>query len=79
MSDTLSPADRAYCSFPASSLVGRLGTLWHGGPHVYLASREDIFHVKRLLGELPVIAGSTYVGIIGGIEDIRVDVRVIAA
>ncbi len=40
---------------------------WTRGPDVYLASREDIFHVKRLLGELPVVPDSTYVGIIGGL------------
>lgn len=62
-----SATDRACGPRPRSGLVGRMRALWHGGPHVYLASREDIFHVNRLLGELPVKAGSTYVGIIGGL------------
>ncbi len=37
------------------------------GPQVYLASREDIFHVQRLLSRLPVMQDSTYLGIIGGL------------
>ena len=67
MSEIPTPAGRAHRPFPMSNLLGRLGARWRGGPHVYLASREDIFHVRRLLGELPVMAGSTYVGIIGGL------------
>jgi hypothetical protein len=37
------------------------------GPHIYLASREDMFHVRRLLREIPVHKGGTYIGIIGGL------------
>jgi hypothetical protein len=37
------------------------------GPHLYLASREDMFHVRRLLQEIPVHKGGTYIGIIGGL------------
>ncbi len=44
-----------------------LGRFRRPGPDVYLASREDLFHVKRLLGVLPVVPGSTYVGVIGGL------------
>jgi hypothetical protein len=37
------------------------------GPHVYLASREDIFHVNRLIRQIPVHEDSTFIGIIGGL------------
>jgi hypothetical protein len=62
-----SPPERSEGARPRSSPVDRLRALWRGGPHVYLASREDIFHVKRLLGELPSATGGTWVGIIGGL------------
>ncbi|HSQ36015.1 MAG TPA: hypothetical protein VLQ89_08490 [Candidatus Binatia bacterium] len=53
-------------------IIRRLRAIWRRTPQIFLASREDMFHVNRLLQDIPAAAGSAYIGIVGGMGTLNV-------